>query len=82
MVFVEICVGSSCYLKGSEEVVMRMQKAIETRRLGDEIVLSGSFCTGKCNRIGVTIKVDDDIFTGIKPETFDAFFEENIVKRL
>ena len=82
MLFVEICVGSSCHLKGSEEVVEKMQKAIETQHLGNEIVLSGSFCMEKCNRVGVTVKVDDEIYTGVRPETFDAFFEENIVKKI
>lgn len=82
MVFVEVCVGSSCFLKGSEEVISRMQKAIETHQLEDEIVISGSFCTGACNRVGVTIKVDDELFPGVTPETFDAFFEEKIVRRI
>ena len=82
MVFVEICVGSSCFLKGSEEVVAKMQETIRTRHLENDIILSGSFCTGKCNRIGVTVKVDEELFTGIRPETFDAFFEENIAKRI
>ncbi|MBO7709441.1 MAG: (2Fe-2S) ferredoxin domain-containing protein [Lachnospiraceae bacterium] len=82
MVFVEVCVGSSCFLKGSEEVISRMQKAIEARSLEDEVILTGSFCTGACNRVGVTVKVNDEIFSGITPETFDAFFEDTIVKKI
>ena len=82
MIFVDICVGSSCFLRGSDQVIEKMQKAIESHHLEAELVLSGSFCAGACNRVGVTIKVDDDIFTGITPESFDKFFEETIMKRI
>ncbi len=79
---VQVCVGSSCHLKGSPEIVELLQKAIEENNLGDEITLVGSFCIGKCNRIGVTVQVDDDIHTGITRENFKEFFKEQIVQKL
>ena len=79
---IQICVGSSCHLKGSEQVVELFQKAIEERDLADKITLAGSFCIGRCNREGVTVQVDDDIITGVKPETFDRFFETEILPKL
>ena len=82
MVFVQICVGSSCYLKGSEEIVKRLQELIEQHKVGDEVILSGSFCANRCNRTGVTVHVDDDVFTGIVPASIDHFFEENILTRI
>ena len=82
MVFVEVCVGSSCFLKGSEQIIERMQKTIADRQLDDEVILLGSFCTGACNRVGVTIKVDDEVFPGITQETFDDFFRDKIVKKI
>lgn len=42
----------------------------------------GNFCMGKCNRIGVTIQVEDDIFTGVTKEGFQQFFEENVLTRI
>ncbi len=82
MIMVTVCVGSSCHLKGSERIVERLQQLIKERKLEDEIILSGSFFCGKCNRTGVTIKVDDDEFIGITPEGFDSFFEQNIMSRI
>ena len=79
---VQICIGSSCHLKGSAEIVSRMQALIKEKHLEDDIVLMGSFCTGRCNRDGVTIQVDDDVFVGITPDHFDAFFAENILSRI
>lgn len=78
---VQICIGSSCYLKGSEKIVAMFQKAVEEYGLTNEVTLAGSFCFGKCNRDGVTIGVDDDVYTGVTPETFPAFFKENILNK-
>ena len=79
---VQICVGSSCHLKGSEKLVEMFQKAIEERKLDNDITLAGSFCTGKCNRVGVTITVNDDVYTGITPETFESFFNDKVMTAL
>ncbi|MFU0827188.1 MAG: Thioredoxin-like [2Fe-2S] ferredoxin [Lachnoclostridium sp.] len=77
---VQICVGSSCYLKGAEKIVQLFQNAIAKYKLDNDITLAGSFCTGQCNRIGVTVTVDDDVYTGITPENFKDFFTEKILK--
>ena len=79
---IQICVGSSCHLKGSEQVVSLFQKAIEERHLEDKITLAGSFCVGRCNREGVTVRVDDEIITGVTPATFDQFFQTEILQKL
>lgn len=76
---VQICIGSSCHLKGSREIVELMKAAIEEHSLQDEITLAGSFCIGKCNRVGVTVQVDDDVYTGITKEGFNEFFNDKIL---
>lgn len=82
MLFVEICVGSSCHLKGSRDIVELMQKEIEARGLESEVVLSGCFCAGKCNRAGVTVKVNDEVYTGVTRESFKEFFQNNIAAKI
>lgn len=79
MLVVQICVGSSCHLKGSQQVVELMQKAVETHNLDGEVVLVGSFCVGKCNREGVTVQVNDDVHVGITPQNFSEFFKNHIL---
>lgn len=76
---IQICVGSSCHIKGSPEIVELLQNAVTEHGLDDEITLAGSFCIGKCNRVGVTVQVDDDIHTGITKENFKEFFKENVL---
>lgn len=77
---IQVCVGSSCHLKGSADIVELFQNAIQEHGLEGEITLAGSFCIGKCNRIGVTVQIDDDIHTGVTRENFKEFFTEKVLK--
>ena len=76
---IQVCVGSSCHLKGSADIVELFQNTIQEHGLEGEITLAGSFCIGKCNRVGVTVQVDDDVHTGITKENFKEFFKENVL---
>ena len=82
MVFIEVCVGSSCHLKGSPELVELLENAVKENHLEDEVVLSGRFCIGTCNRVGVTVTVNDEIFIGITRDNFREFWENQVMKRI
>jgi NADH:ubiquinone oxidoreductase subunit E len=69
-------------LKGSPEIVELLQKAVEEYHLENEVTLAGSFCIGRCNRIGVTVQVDEDIHVGITRENFREFLREKVLKKL
>ena len=77
-----ICVGSSCHLKGSPEIVGLLQNALAEHQLENQVELAGSFCIGKCNRIGVTVQVDDDVHVGITRENFREFFAEHVLGKI
>ena len=79
MLIVQVCIGSSCHLKGSETIVELLEKAIAENHIEDDVVLTGSFCIGKCNRTGVTVQINDDVHVGITPENFRDFFKTNIL---
>ena len=76
---VTVCIGSSCHIKGSRQVVERLQHLIAQEKLGDRVELGGTFCMGKCQE-GVCVTVDDRFFS-VSPDTVDGFFEnENKAK--
>lgn len=79
---IQICIGSSCYIKGSQGLVKMFQDAIESYDLSEEVTLVGSFCTGRCNREGVTIQVDDEVFTGVTKDGFKDFFNKQVLNRI
>ena len=79
MLIVQICVGSSCHLQGSQEIVELLENAVKEHHIEDDVVLSGSFCIGQCNRVGVTVQVNDDVHVGVTRENFKEFFTTNIL---
>ena len=80
MLIIQICVGSSCHLKGSQDIVELLEAAIAEHGIADDVVLSGSFCIGKCNRVGVTVQINDDVHVGVTRENFREFFRANILE--
>lgn len=74
---VVVCIGSSCHLKGSRQVVEQLQYLIAQNNLKDKVELAGTFCLGKC-REGVCATIDDRFFS-LKPETTKEFFETEIL---
>ena len=82
MLMVQICVGSSCHLKGSPEIVELFQRYIAEYKLEDEVLLSGSFCIGRCNREGVTIQINDNVHVGVSKDNFKEFFDKYVLSQV
>ena len=79
MLIIQVCVGSSCHLKGSQDIVELLEQSVQEHHIEDDVVLTGSFCIGKCNRVGVTVQINDDIHVGITRENFREFFKTYIL---
>ena len=77
-----VCVGSSCHLKGSYEVIELLTKRVKEEHLENQIELKGTFCLGKCGVAGVSIKVEDEIITGVTPKNFDDVFNAHILSNI
>lgn len=77
---VTVCIGSSCHIKGSRQVVEGLQYLISKEGLGDKVELGGTFCMGKCQQ-GVCVTVDDKFFS-VKPDTVKDFFSENVLAKV
>ncbi|WP_295152877.1 (2Fe-2S) ferredoxin domain-containing protein [uncultured Ruminococcus sp.] len=77
---VTVCIGSSCHLKGSRQVVEQLQYLIGKECLGDKVKLGGTFCMGKCQQ-GVCVTVDEEFFS-VSPETVEDFFEKEIKQKV
>lgn len=76
---VTVCIGSSCHLKGSRQVVEQLQYLIAQNSLKEEVELGGVFCMGKCQQ-GVCVTVDDAFFS-VSPDTVNEFFEKEILAK-
>ena len=77
---ITVCIGSSCHIKGSRQVVGQLQKLIADNNLGDKVELGGTFCMGNCQK-GVCVTVDD-AFYSVTPETVEEFFQTNVKEKV
>jgi NADH:ubiquinone oxidoreductase subunit E len=81
MVTIYLCVGSSCYVRGSDQVAQALQTSINSHGLEDKVDLVGTFCLDHCS-MGVTLKIDDQVFEGVCPESVATLFAQEILPRV
>ena len=77
---ITVCIGSSCHIKGSRQVVEQLQKLIAENNVGDKVELGGTFCLGNCQK-GVCVTVDE-AFHSVSPETVVDFFNAEVLAKL
>ncbi len=73
---VVVCIGSSCHIKGSRQIVEELQYLISEAGLSDKVELGGTFCMGRCQE-GVCVTVDDRFYS-VSPDTVKDFFAKEI----
>lgn len=71
-----VCIGSSCHLKGSRQIVEKLQALLAEHQLQEAVELNGTFCLANC-RSGVSVTLDDQLFS-LTPDGVDAFFAEHV----
>ena len=76
---ITVCIGSSCHIKGSRQVVETIQRLITENNLEDKVTLGGTFCIGKCQQ-GVCVTVDGDFYS-VTPDTVEEFFAQNVLNK-
>ena len=77
---VVICIGSSCHLKGSRQIVEKLQALVQEKNLEDKVELGGTFCMGDCVN-GVNVPVDG-VKHSVSPETVDEFFNKEVLAKI
>lgn len=80
MLEITICIGSSCHLKGSYNVIQEMQQIIEDSRLHEQVAVKGTFCMKQC-QAGVSVGLNGTHYS-LRPGKCTAFFDEHITPLL
>ncbi len=74
---ITVCIGSSCHLKGSRQVVQTLQRLIAEHQLQEQVELSGTFCLNNCQH-GVSVTLDGELLS-LSPETTESFFAKRVL---
>ena len=80
MLKITVCIGSSCHIKGSRQVVEALQYLIAENNIGEKVELGGTFCMGKCQQ-GVCVEVNGKFFS-VTPESVGEFFTKEILEKV
>ena len=75
---VTVCVGSSCHVRGSREVLTRFAEIMKQSGLEDEVVLSGSFCMDRCGE-GMNWRIGDEDMSSTSVAEAEAEFRRRLV---
>lgn len=77
-----VCVGSSCHLKGSYDVIVKLQELIKKYGVEDKLELAASFCLGHCID-GVCAVSDGELFLHkLNAENAEDIFVSEVLPRL
>lgn len=78
---IKICIGSSCHIKGANEVVEKLQGLIMEYDLSDKVELYASFCLGKCTN-EVSVERWDNRVLSVSPQNVGEVFKKEIIPYL
>ena len=78
MLTVTVCVGSSCYMRGSDELAEVLEALIERASLSKRVQLVGSFCMGECST-GISVKLGEHHYQTVRLEEAEKFFYKELL---
>ena len=77
---ITVCIGSSCHIKGSRQVVEQLQHLITENNLESKVEVGGTFCLGKCQQ-GVCVMVDEEFYS-VSTENVGEFFKNQVAAKV
>ncbi len=76
---ITICLGSSCFSRGSKDVLRTIKRYLQEKDLEDEVFFHGQLCSGQCEK-GPNMRIDDKDYHEVNEENvigiLDEVFEE------
>jgi NADH:ubiquinone oxidoreductase subunit E len=81
MVELCVCIGSSCHIKGSYNVIQAFQQLIEEKSLHEKINFKSGFCMKQCRNAGVAVSVDGVIHQ-VSPDKAGEFFTTEVIPKV
>ena len=77
----KVCVGSSCHLRGSYDVIEEMKRLIKEHGMEGKIDLQASFCMGNCQN-GVSLKADEVRVHNANKDNCEELFLTQVLPRV
>ncbi len=76
---IQVCIGSSCHVRGSYEVKTIFEELIRQNGLEGQVALRPAFCLGVCGE-GVGVRIDGQTLSGVTKENAADLFRQYVLK--
>lgn len=77
MVEVSVCVGSSCHMRGSYQVIKTFTELVKRNNMEDTVKLKASFCMGRCMS-GISLLVNNEPVENVGFANAEQVFYEKV----
>ena len=74
---ITICLGSSCFARGNNTLIKKIQHYLEMNGLTDKVVFRGDHCFNNCSE-GPNIFIGPKMFSGINEDNYQEILEEGL----
>ena len=78
---ITVCVGSSCHVRGSHDILQRYGDLIAEHRLKEQVSLRGSFCMERCAE-GVNMDIDGEPLSAKSLKDAERIFHDKVLSKL
>ncbi len=72
---IRLCMGSSCFSRGNQDVLNLIRDYIESHDLEEQVDFRGHLCQGNCNK-GPNLRIDDREFSRVKASGVELLLEQ------
>lgn len=70
-----LCLGSSCFARGNQEIIKLVKKYIDKKNISDKVEFRGDHCFDKCSE-GPNMLIGDQLFQGITEKNITEILEK------
>lgn len=79
-IVIEICLGSSCFSRGSGKTLQTIQKYLKDNILENDVVLKGNHCFNDCSK-GPVMKIGGTLHEQVNSENILDILEETFKQK-
>lgn len=74
-----VCLGSSCFSRGNENIIQLIEQYLAQNGLQDEIdvKLSGTLCQGRCAE-GPNVMIDEVVYSRVEPGVMQDLLRKHL----
>jgi NADH:ubiquinone oxidoreductase subunit E len=72
---ITLCLGSSCFARGNQEIITMVKKYIDKKNIGDRVEFKGDHCFSNCSE-GPNMFVGEKLFEKVSKKNLVSILDK------